>query len=702
MLSMHRSRVCSLMLVTVLSWTAEQASAESKVPSADELAPIVIPPYTAKPTNFALALSGTCESLLGSPTGRAPLPKAPFDAAKVTPQDASGFQATCQALRGDSEFSEQDFKNLREFKKHPDPVALGNRIIAVAKGTAAIPAGAPAALSSAGDVLGTVIEGLSKFIYDRAKAEAGLYLAKKLKKELCSGERAPFFPHICVAFESVDFTVSLSAVGTYLSAAARKDLQQVPDTALVYGIHAFKDAGASPQEEKHRQMARGTLFGARLGLSYYRAVASGRTPLDAARSLHAVKLRYNPAPPTFEAIQFGSQLVDAITLQEGWNGELGGRSPLLWRCYAIGVLFTMEELRAADGDRPAPFDVTTPKGQSQFAKALAALAPILVDIKEVNDRMAAVQSASKPPGRGENAGGFANPAGPANAPGGPTALTKRDYAVVATRMLERLALDGKLLAKELGLEAEATSLDMLAIGAEFGEVLASRASPGDTALAAIDLLNQINRELDNASFETSPVVTKIRHMLPFVAQLAHAKSADEVASVMQAAAVPIALYEVKAQRSFVAINAMAGVVGAAEAVDIGKASWSGVFGPFAPVGVHATTPTSFGHIGGFFSVLNLGALVAARFNDETGPATSDGTKTNVGTTAKVDLVNVLCPGLFATLGFGSSPFIVGAGVQIVPARQITKIAADNTKEDGSVPAIQTLGCASIDVPIFGL
>jgi hypothetical protein len=215
-------------------------------------------------------------------------------------------------------------------------------------------------------------------------------------------------------------------------------------------------------------------------------------------------------------------------------------------------------------------------------------------------------------------------------------------------------------------------------------------------------LSQIDRKMSEFGVKTSPVVTKIRHMIPFVTQLAQAKTADEVANVIQAAAVPVAAYQIKSKRSYVAINAMAGVTGAAEAVDIGKTSWSGVFGPFAPVGVHVTTPTSFGHFGGFFSVLNLGALVAARFNDDTGPAASNGTKTNVGTTAKVDLVNVLSPGLFVTFGLGSSPFMIGAGAQIVPARQITKIAPDGTKEEGSVPAVQTLGFASVDVPIFGL
>jgi hypothetical protein len=227
-------------------------------------------------------------------------------------------------------------------------------------------------------------------------------------------------------------------------------------------------------------------------------------------------------------------------------------------------------------------------------------------------------------------------------------------------------------------------------------------SVGDTALGVLGLLNRIDGQMHALGFEPSPAVQKVEKILPFVTQLAQAKSAEEAANVIEAAAVPVSTFEVKSKRNFVAINALAGVTGGGEFTDIGKASASGFVGPFAPVGVNATTPTCFGHFGGFVSVLNLGALVAARFKDDTGPPASDGTQTEVSSTTKVDFINVLSPGAFITFGLGSSPFMLGTGVQVIPARRVTKIAPNGTRSDDSIPAVQALLFGAVDVPIFEL
>jgi hypothetical protein len=207
--------------------------------------------------------------------------------------------------------------------------------------------------------------------------------------------------------------------------------------------------------------------------------------------------------------------------------------------------------------------------------------------------------------------------------------------------------------------------------------------------------------MDALHISLPPAIRDLRKVLPFVAELAAAKSAGDAATVIEAAAVPIATYQLKSKRHFVSINALVGISAGAEYVHIGKTSWTGVIGPFAPIGVHTTWPTSFGHIGGFFSVINLGTLVAARFASDIGPV-RDGAATEVSQSPKFDFLNLLAPGAFLTVGIDSSPFVLGGGAQVVPARHVTRVASDGTDNDTATPAVQAIGFVSVDVPILEL
>ena len=97
------------------------------------------------------------------------------------------------------------------------------------------------------------------------------------------------------------------------------------------------------------------------------------------------------------------------------------------------------------------------------------------------------------------------------------------------------------------------------------------------------------------------------------------------------------------------------------------------------------------------SILNVGALVSARFHDDT--TSSGGETKTVKGSAPVDWTNVLTPGAFLTVGLAGSPFTVGTGLQVVPVRAIEVISGTETRKS-STPAVQAMAFLAVDVPIF--
>ena len=158
----------------------------------------------------------------------------------------------------------------------------------------------------------------------------------------------------------------------------------------------------------------------------------------------------------------------------------------------------------------------------------------------------------------------------------------------------------------------------------------------------------------------------------------------------------------------VAVGALAGVSGGAEWVRTNGSGWStgGVVGAFAPIGLTASTPLgTWFHAGVMVSVLNLGALVSARFSQDLKTTTTAAgtTTTTVQTDPEVKFSNVLAPGAFVTLGIARSPFVLSVGGQVVPvARQLTTVDPSGNASTSTAPAIQLIGSLSVDVPIFSL
>jgi hypothetical protein len=643
-----------------------------------------------KDSDFATRLEKVCAQMIPAAGDRA-------TASNFAAANLSGLQQACADIRSGQPLPAADVASLRAFWTDPTTVEnqLANALTTAArtliKNAQANPQSSPPFPPiSSGSLESDIIQGLAQFVYDRAKQEATLYLSKELAAKLCTGDTAVFFPAVCVALPT-DPTIPLGAMGSYLAAAARTDLGKLPDRALAYKLH---DMGKAKEKTPEGE----GLFGARLALAYYQTVRNGRSPLDVARSMHEIQVPSSVVGADTDVLKMTgvlSELVDSVQAQEGWTNMLkSGLDPLPY--YALGAVFTFESQYKTDG---APFG---PIPDDKIAAVIPVVTQYLINVANLADRAAAVKlSLTTPVSNGQ--GDFVASGG------GPSDLTMRDYTVVVTQTLAQTFESGQKVLTGLGINVSpsvSTTITALEGVTQIGEQTISGQSAGDLAVLLIPLLNQLIADLPDG---TAPkkALTDIQQLLALIAQIAQAKSADEVANVLNAAAVPPTTYELKYRRGVVALGALAGLSGGYEWVRASGPTWNGggMVGAFAPIGLTASTPfgDNWMHAGVMFSVLNLGALVSTRFSqDIKTTSTAAGTMTTtVQTDPEVKLINVLAPGVFFTLGIARSPFVVAVGGQVVPAaRQLTTMAPDGTTSTSTAPAIQLMGALSVDVPIF--
>ena len=682
----------------------------AKQPTAADLAPIVVPSAVTPSSDFALRLGDACDALVGQSTYAAK--KGTFELkalgpmrAAVLPESAGpslrALRFTCEAIRDGNPLTDGDLKNLREFRTNP--AVADQRISQILSPAKALPQSTVgAALASSGSLEANIIAGLTQFIYDRAKQQATLYLSKELAAKLCVPPHDLFFSNVCATLKKTEPQVSLAAMGTFLATAARRDVQGLPDKALAYEQFRVKDGAAA-----HTDTAGDVLAGGRFALAYYRAVGSGRTAMDVARSLHQIPTTVPGGDTkTFVVIAQASRLLDAVQAQTGWT-NVPSAGDISARRYALGTLLTLEELYKTDAAAPTLAPDTA-------AKLVPVVSRFLVDMKAITERLqtavADLAAAPGPPAGGD----FHLSEGRGTASGGGSGgrLTIRDYMIGATQTLSRTLADGVVVADVMG----ALPAGLNEVGArkklvfvaqvfEVGEQIVGGKSPSDLAILALDLFDRIGAQIEAAgSMQGVKVMGDVRPIVALITQIAQATSADEVAKILEAAAVPVSAYETKYRNPTVALAAMVGASGGVETLRTDGASWSteAVVGGFAPVGFTVSTPLSDKwHVGGMLSVINVGSLVTARFKDDIqggGTATSS---TTVENEPSVKLANVLTPGFFLTLGVFGSPFMLAVGGQVVPeARQVVTTSASGSTSTSTVPAVQVIGALSIDVPIL--
>lgn len=518
-------------------------------------------------------------------------------------------------------------------------------------------AAAPAAAPGLGSLETALLNGLADFMVTRAKAEAIHWVKEHLTAELC-GRSGALLPHLCLAFKDLDPALSLQAMGAYLQAAALEDLEGLPEALLL-------------QDPGRKDEASALL----LGMTLFREVYAGRSPIEAARNVQHVTCKAASEAGKWGKIApaacAGSALIDAIVRQRRAGVGTDGTPSSQMRELAVAALLSLQQSLK---DEAAPLDGLSAKEFEALVNQVQALAAEVEGLEKDLRSVLAEAKGGKVPAEAR------------------LAVATRTVAVLLHSARSSVCLVKSAGCKP-GEEAPVVAaLSFMESAAGFASALYSH-DAGSMAIAVRTALSALG-ELTKKHPEWEPV----RRVLPFVVELASAKESKDVAAALEAAAAPVNSYEAKFDRSSIAINAFVGGSVGPETTSTGK--WAGVVSLSAPVGVHVTTPLGSGksmvHGGLFVSVIDLGALTATRLEKEVG----DTGEPTVETAPSVGFAQVFSPGILATLGIGRSPVVLGLGASVTPSlRKATIIGQSGTTVE-EIPAIRLQLLLGIDVPIL--
>ncbi|MBK7863471.1 MAG: hypothetical protein IPJ65_33690 [Archangiaceae bacterium] len=515
-------------------------------------------------------------------------------------------------------------------------------------------------LDPLGNLESQVIQGLATFIADRARAEAMLYLSEQLKASLCTFEGRRFLPAFCAAFDSLDAHLQLAAMGAYLSTAAREDLARAPQVLL-------KEATcAAPAKAEPLAMAR-------VGYAVFQRVHEGNAPLEVLRNVQRVKLECERKPATAEGVldcsgsmgvlRTASRLFESVQ-RERSSATIASRplTDVAWRYWAASVVTLYSEDPSADLSNA-----------DQWLAPLQRVAVELQLLRTVFEKLAADTEKQ---------------------------FTPKDLAQATAQALRSLgALAASVAAAQ---KRDVAPLEELTALSSLGASLVTGGAFAELATGLTRHVALLQRRYGSRIALPEPM----KKALPLLAELANARSSDEVAKTLEAAAAPVGSYRNKYEKPGVAINAFVGLAGGYEALDDpGTATDGAVLSIFAPIGLHATTPIAGNWLalGAMLSVLDLGGVLAPRIGNPSQPDPN----VKVETEAHVGFAQVLSPGLYATLGLARSPFTLGFGASMVPA--LRNVTTKTTLVDGSVEtrvdartAFRLGAFLAIDVTIFPL
>ena len=183
----------------------------------------------------------------------------------------------------------------------------------------------------------------------------------------------------------------------------------------------------------------------------------------------------------------------------------------------------------------------------------------------------------------------------------------------------------------------------------------------------------------------------------FMANVATARTSEEVKEAIEVVALPPGSYRVKRESQVnVSLNGYVGFYGGDEYMAASEKGHSFSAGLFAPVGIAVSRgkirndETRGGKSLTFFaSIIDLGALASFRFNDD---------QTNVA--SDIHFEDIFAPGGFLIWGFGKAPICFGVGVQMGPSlRDVDPTGNPNINKDYY---IRTSGFIVVDVPFFNL
>jgi hypothetical protein len=405
----------------------------------------------------------------------------------------------------------------------------------------------------------------------------------------------------------------------------------------------------------------------RVGVAFFREAATGRHPLEVSRAVHKVKLDceaggVGDCAGAMRLIRGASQLMEAAQSQREFR-DLANVSPgeRRWGAYAVGTLFTFAKLRK---ETPSLADV-----QQKYGAALG----LLHEVQWIAQHLEEIRN-----GNG---------------------LGTADQRVAVARVLAitmdaAAALAGTLPQTDAG---TAQKIADARVAFRSAARLTEAGSAAEVAVALVEFLPQLNQLEPNVTAKLPKAMTQ---SLGLLAQLASAKSSDEVAKTLEAAAAPVGSYRTKFDGAGVTINAFLGAaVGAERVSGVDKGFSATVGSVFAPVGLHATVPVlpeSTGnrlHLGGMVSILDLGAVASVRLDAES--------RGEVAEEQRMTLRQVFSPGAYLTVGMLRAPLILGGGVSMVPDGRTVEVPVEGADPRLELrPAVRAMVFVGMDLTLF--
>jgi hypothetical protein len=200
-----------------------------------------------------------------------------------------------------------------------------------------------------------------------------------------------------------------------------------------------------------------------------------------------------------------------------------------------------------------------------------------------------------------------------------------------------------------------------------------------------------DRQLNNKiAKQTGNFIKKYGNLMSNVAK---AKTSEEVAAAIEAAALPVGSYSIKRRSKFnISLNSYVGLfVGHEKIRGVDSAFKPNSFGITAPIGIAISTglgrnSKSSSSLSLFVSLIDLGAPVSFRFKDD---------KTESVPT--IQLKDIFSPGVFVSVGIPRTPLAFGVGWQMGPV--LRKIDASVAAKAASNYSRVSLTLA-VDIPLL--
>jgi hypothetical protein len=283
-----------------------------------------------------------------------------------------------------------------------------------------------------------------------------------------------------------------------------------------------------------------------------------------------------------------------------------------------------------------------------------------------------------------------------------TAINRKRYPEVVNHLINAYneVLAGPSLESE-SLNAnkiELTKKEKIALAD--GVLRQKTVDPNQTVASAIGAINEIQVQIknkdDNAN-KSHKVLSLITKYGAFMANMIAAKNSEEVEQAIESVALPAGSASIKRETDFnVSLNAYCGLFYGGENIKGFDNGYKSTIGITAPIGISLNWGNSKaipfvknGHCAHtiFLSIFDIGAVTAFRFGDE-----------NTESVPKIELKDIISPGIFYSFGIPKCPISVNVGYQLGPLLRNVD-AVENTYQNSY--SRMSIGLV-VDIPLLNL